>query len=166
MRLKHSRWGDLTEFQDTAKPWLRDFRVEQFSETRIIDHALEVVVGTGLEAVSWVELDGTGEVVEAVLSATGDGVEDGQTVKGVVNVWVAIENGEELLAGIVVVAGVELGDGVVVVLFRGGEVEVMLLHLAVAGDDVDSAALHDFHGGVGKQLLESSGGFLVFPLLE
>src|ERR1019366_157060 len=101
-----------------------------------------------------------------VLGASGDGVEDGQTVEGVVNIRVAGEDAQKLLSGFVVVSGVELGDGVVVVLFGRGEGEVVLLHLALAGDDVDPAALLDLHGGVGEKLLESGGGFLVFALLQ
>jgi hypothetical protein len=42
----------------------------------------------------------------------------------------------------------------------------VLLQLALAGDDIHSAALGDFHGSGGEKLLESGGGFLVFSLLQ
>jgi hypothetical protein len=52
------------------------------------------------------------------------------------------------------------------VLFGSGEGEIVLLHLALAGDDVDSAALDDLDGSGGEELLKSGGGFLVFTLLQ
>jgi hypothetical protein len=42
----------------------------------------------------------------------------------------------------------------------------VLLHLSLAGDVVDPASLDHLHGSVGKKLLKSGSGFLVFPLLE
>ena len=46
---------------------LRKFRIQQLCEARVVDHALEVVVGAGLEAVLRIQLDGLREAVEAVL---------------------------------------------------------------------------------------------------
>src|ERR1700723_3578445 len=63
---------------------LRDFRIQQLGEAGIVHHALKVVIRTRLEAISRVQLDRSTEIGQAVMGAAGDGVEQGEAVKGVV----------------------------------------------------------------------------------
>lgn len=141
-------------------------RIEQLSETGVIEHGLKVIVGAGLESIPGVHLNGAGEVVKAALSATGDGINDGQAVEGIVGVRVLIDDGAELLGGFLEVACVELGDGIVELLLGREEAEACALKLAAAGVDVHAAAFDDFRRCGGEELLEGSECLFVFALLD
>ena len=76
---------------------LRKFRIQQLREARIVNHALEVVVGPRLEAVFGIQLDGLRKAVQAVLRLAGDGVKQRQPVKGEVSAWVVGQDAFELI---------------------------------------------------------------------
>jgi hypothetical protein len=71
---------------------LRNLRIQQLGKARIVDHALEVVVGARLEAVPGIQFDGASEVGETILRMPGDGVEQRQPVKCVVGVGMGGQN--------------------------------------------------------------------------
>jgi hypothetical protein len=127
---------------------------------------LEVVVGAGLEAVFGVQLDGAGEIAEAVLGAAGDGVEQGEAVEGIVGVGLGGKDVVELLASFLVVAGIQHGDGVVVMLLGGEEGEFILLHLTLAGTHIHFAAFHELGRRGGEELFKGSQSSLVLALLH
>ena len=62
-------------------------------------------------------------LLEAILRAPGDGVQQRQAVKGVVRLGMFGEDALELLARLLVVAGIQLRNGVVVVLLGGEEAQ-------------------------------------------
>ena len=85
---------------------------------------------------------------------------------GVVGLGRLGEDGFELVAGLLVRAGVEQGDGVVVLLVGGFEAEGGFLDVALADGEVDAAALEDFGRGIAGELFEQDAGLLVFALLH
>ena len=111
---------------------------------------MEIVVDTGLLAVARVELDGAGEIGQAILCVAGDGVENGKAIVGVVGGGVVSEDPGELLPGVFIVPGVELRDRVIVTLLGSKKGETGLLELALAGGNVHLAALLDFDRSIGK----------------
>ena len=76
------------------------------------------------------------------------------------------EDAVELLARLFVVAGVQLRDGVVVVLLGREEGQVVLLQLPLAGADVHPAAFLDLGGRGGQQLFKGGQRLLVLALLQ
>src|ERR1019366_1890862 len=58
--------------------------IEQLGEPRVVHHALEVVVDTGLQPVPGVQVDGPGEVLETFLRAPGNRIENRQPIKRVI----------------------------------------------------------------------------------
>ncbi len=145
---------------------LRDFRVEQFGESRVVVHVLEVSVGAGLKAVAAIGGNGLREAVEAVFHLAGDGVEDGEPVVGVCGLGADAEDGEELLAGFFEVVGIEQGDGVVVLLFEGVKDEGSAGELTLAGAYIHAAPLGCVGGSGGQQLFERDQGLFKFGLLH
>ena len=150
-----------------SKQALRNFRIQQFSKTRVIHHALKVVVDARLQPVSRIQLDGPGQIFEAFLRLAGHGFKHGNPVKGIVGVGVAGKDAVgDCSRAYFVVAGILLGDGIIIVLFRRCKVEARPFKLALAGNDVHLAAFPDLGRGHGVQLLKSGQGLLVLSLLH
>ncbi len=88
------------------------------------------------------------------MGVAGHAGEDGEAVEGVVRLVVRLEDGVELLAGVLVVAVVEQGDGVVVALLVAGEVGLALGDLLEACVDVHADAVGEIAGAGGEELVE------------
>src|SRR5579863_5088667 len=76
------------------------------------------------------------------------------------------EDAVEVIARLLVVAGVELRHGVVVVLFRSLEAELRLRHLPSAGGHVHAAALKQMGRSGGQQLFKGLQRLLIFARLQ
>ena len=72
-----------------SKQALRNLRIQQFGKARVVHHALKVVIRARLKAVFLDSTRWLSKVVEALLGLTGDGVEQGKAVVGVVGLWMA-----------------------------------------------------------------------------
>ena len=97
------------------------------------------------------------------MGVAGHAGENGEAVEGVVGLFVRLEDGLELLAGVLVVAVVEQGDGVVVALFGGGKGVLPLDDLLEAGVDVHADALGEVAGAGGQHLVEGGWAFSYLP---
>src|ERR1035437_5828370 len=141
-------WGSLWS--------LWNLGIQQLGKARVVGHALEVVVNAGLEAIFLVQFDGLAQVQQAVLGASGHRVQQRKPIKGVVGLGMGAQNTLKLLASFFVVAGVQLRDGIVVVLLGRQKRETALLQLPTARGDVHLAAFLQLDGRSGAQLLEGS----------
>src|SRR6185503_15756602 len=90
------------------------FRVEQFGETRIVGHVVEVCVAAGLDAVLRIELNGFVKVVETFLGLPRDAVQNCQSIVGIIHQVAVGEQIFKLIASVLVVAGIQQGNRVVV----------------------------------------------------
>ena len=143
-----------------------DLGVEELGEARVVGHVLEIGVGAGLNAVAGVVLDGFGEVFEALVRIAGHAGEEGHAVEGVVCVGCGGEDLAQVVAGVLVLAFVEQGDGVVVLFFGVGEVVLAFGRLHKAGVDVDADAVGELRGRGEQHLVEGGVGLLVLALLH
>src|SRR6516164_6489867 len=75
---------------------LRKFRIQQLREPRIVNHALEVVVGPGLEPVLRIQFDRLRQAVETVLRLAGNGVKQCQSIEGEIGVGVVCQDAFQL----------------------------------------------------------------------
>lgn len=140
--------------------------IEELGKAWIVLHALEIGVGASLEPVAGVALDGSGEMFEAFLDLTGDGIQDGEAVERVVGGGEGVQNFDELLARFLEVIHVQEGNGVIVALFRRIEDQLGLAQFAVAGCDVDAAAFGERGRGSAQQLFKSDEGPFELGLLQ
>ncbi len=127
---------------------------------------MKVVVDSGLQSVLRIQFDGAPQIVETFLRLAGDGVQQRKTVERIVGLGYLGQDVVEVVACVFVIAVVQLRDGEIEVLFRRRETETRLFELPLAGNDVHPAALLDFDGSVGSQLLKRSQGAVVLALLE
>src|SRR5271166_1742438 len=141
-------------------------RIQQFRKPRVIRHVLEVIVRAGQEPVFGIQLDGLAQVTEAVLSASCNGVQQGQPVKSVIGLRMGLQNSAELLARFLIVARIQLRDGVIVMLLGRQEIQVMLFHLPLTGADVHLASFHQLGRRDGKKFLESAHRLVESALLN
>ena len=102
---------------------LRNFRIQQLGEAGSSTMLWKSLSDAGLQPVFGIQLDGLGEVVEAILRRAGDRVQHRQPVKGVVGLGMVGQDAFELVGGLLEVAGIQLRNGVVVALLGREERE-------------------------------------------
>jgi hypothetical protein len=86
---------------------LWSFRVEQLSEARIVGHICEISIAACLDTVAGIELDGPGQVVEALLCLSRHAVQHRQAVVRVVGIRIPLDHAIELVARILILPLVE-----------------------------------------------------------
>ncbi len=143
-----------------------DLGVEEFGEAGVVGHILEVGVGAGLDTVFGVEPDRLSEVLETGVGLSGHAGEDGETIEGVVGLFVFGDDLLELGARVLVVAFVEQGDGVVVAFLQGGELGFVFGALLEAGIDVHADALGKVGRAGGEHVVEGGVRLVEFALLH
>ena len=145
---------------------LRNLGIQQLGKTRVVHHALEVVVCASLEPVPRVHFDGASEICKAILSTSGYGVEEREPIECVIGLGMGGKDAAELVASLFVEACIQLRDCVVIVFAWCCEDQFWPLQLALAGVDVHPATLFECDWSVWEEFFKGSQGFIEFALLK
>src|ERR1700739_987630 len=106
------------------------------------------------------------QVIKAVLGLSSGAVENGESVVGIVGEGIFLEQALELVASVLIVAGVKQRDGIVVLLLGTGEGEFPLLGLALTDRKIGAAALEELRRAVLAKFFEESACFIELTFLH
>ena len=78
------------------------------------------------------------QVFQAGFGLTGHTLQNGESIVGIVRIGVELKNISELIPGFVIESGIQKGNGIVVLLFRIVEREVIRPRVPLAGYKIDA----------------------------